>query len=639
MNWEAILLWAIVWAIIGGLTTPFFYRQRGRHPATGLFVGIILGAVGGIILLIPIWLFLPHRGKKCPRCAETVRNEALVCKHCGHEFPPSAPTSSPPPISTNSQAATNHAAPLSPSRLLRSTITVMIGFTVTKLVSLGQVLIIADRFGARADYDTFVAANNAPERLVQFLGGGALAVAFIPLFGALLNRHDSEGAWRLASQVFNTLLVVTLTLSILIMITAPLLVDYIIAPGFSDAQSEQTVILLRILMFSTMIFVLSSLLTGILNGHNHFLLPVLAPIFQDLGLLFGVIFFTGPFGIYGLAWGVILGAVLHFGIQIPGLFIYKARWMPSLGWNDPRLQEVIRLMIPRMLASGVFAINFFAISNIASRMGEGALSAFGWGLRIMDIPEALIGTALGFVIFPTLSALTAQGRDDDRRQIFSEAIRFILVATIPAATGMILIGRPAVDIIFPDPDEAALVYAAVQIFAFAMILQATHEVVARAFYAQKDTVVPLWASVAGMFGNIAVLVIGFLIYDNVGGIPLAGPLGVGILPMGYLTAFVIELSILTVILQRRWGNIDQTRISITIRRTLATTAFMALPVLILDLGLSQFIFTEPSRIAGIIRTGTAGLIGVGAFIVGAIIFDLREVKQVPQMFRRRHDKI
>lgn len=542
-------------------------------------------------------------------------------------------------MTTDAQAATNHAAPLSPSRLLRSTLTVMIGFAVTKLVSLAQVIIIADRFGASADYDTFVAANNAPERLVQFLGGGALAVAFIPLFGALLNQQENQGAWRLASQVFNTLLVVTLTISILVIVTAPLLVEQIIAPGFSDAQTEQTVILLRILMVSTLIFVLSSLLTGILNGHNHFLLPVLAPIFQDLGLLFGVIFFTGPLGIYGLAWGVVLGAILHFGIQLPGLFMFKARWIPTLGWNDPRLREVIRLMIPRMLASGVFAINFFVISNIASRMGEGALSAFGWGLRIMDIPEALIGTALGFVIFPTLSALTAQGRVDERRQMFSEALRFILVATIPAAAGMILIGRAAVGILPFDSDEASLVYAAVQVFSLALVLQATHEVVARAFYAQKDTIVPLWASVAGMFGNIAVLVTGFLIYNNVDGIPLAGPMGVGILPAGYLTAFIIELGILTIILHRRWGDLDETRINQTIRRTLIATLCMAIPVFLIDQGLSQFIFTEGGRLGYIARTGMAGIVGLGAFVLGAILVDLKEVKQAPRLFRRRHADI
>ncbi len=493
---------------------------------------------------------------------------------------------------TNRSEPTNHAAPLTPRRLLHSTLTVMAGFTITKLVSLGQVVIIADRFGARADYDTFVQANIAPEQLVKFLAVGALSVAFIPVFSGLLNRKDSAGAWRLASQVFNTLLFVTLALSVLIGITAPLLVERVIAPGFNDAEVAQTVSLLRILMISTVIFTLSSLLTGVLTGHNHFFLPVLAPIFQDLGLLFGAIVFTGPFGIHGLAWGVVLGAVLHFAIQVPGLFMFKARWTFSLGWSDPKLREVVRLMIPRMLASGVFAINFIAIGNIASRLGEGAPSAFSWGLRIMDIPEALIGTALGFVIFPTLSALTELGKTEERSKVASEAVRFILVATIPAAAGMLLIGKPAVSILFAEAYEAALVYAAVQVFAFAMILQSVHEIVARAFYADKDTMTPLLISIAGMVGNIAVLIVGFSIYNNVDGIPLAGPLGVGILPMGYLAAFIVELTLLTIVLRKRWGGLHEQRVFRAALRTVAATLLMAVPVFAVDTVLSQQLSTD-----------------------------------------------
>ncbi|NDJ84344.1 MAG: murein biosynthesis integral membrane protein MurJ [Chloroflexi bacterium] len=541
----------------------------------------------------------------------------------------------PQPGQSARREVNSHARPLTAHRLRNSTMVVMIGFTLTKLVSLLQVFIIADRFGTGADYDSFVTANNAPAQIVRLLGGGALAVAFIPVFSGLLNRDDSDSAWRLASQAFNTLLVVTLVISLLIAATAPLLVQHVIAPGFNASQTAQTVDLLRILMISTVIFTVSSLLSGILNGYNHFFLPVLAPIFQDVGLLFGVIFFTGPLGIYGLAWGVVLGAVMHIGIQVPGLVMFRARWLPSLGWNDPRLREVARLMVPRMLASGVFAINFIAINNIASRLGEGAPSAFDWGLRIMDIPEALIGTALGFVIFPTLSALTELGRVEDRRKLFSEAVRFVLVATIPAAAGMLLIGRPAVDILFTDPDEAALVYASVQVFAFALVFQAVHEIIARAFYAEKDTITPLIMSVYGMIAAIITLIVAFNIYLRVDTIPLASPFGAGIAAMGYLVAFVVELSLLTIALKRRWIDLDEGRVRRALVRTFAATALMALPVIVLDMFLANNIFTGHGRFTGLARSGIGAVTGIIFFLIGALVFDLKEVKQFPRIFRKR----
>ncbi|PJF44582.1 MAG: murein biosynthesis integral membrane protein MurJ [Phototrophicales bacterium] len=533
----------------------------------------------------------------------------------------------------------DHAAPLSPRRILRSVLVVMFGFGLTKLISLGQVLIIANRFGARADYDSFVAANTAPARLVTLIAGGALTVAFIPVFSGLLNRRDGEGAWRLASQVFNTLLVITITLSILIALFAHPLIEYVIAPGFTDAaQIEQSANLMRILTISTVLFALSGLISGTLNGHNHFFLPVLAPIFQDIGLLLGVIFLTGEeqLGIYGLAWGTVLGAVLHLSIQIPGLFMFKARWFPTLGWKDPRLHEVIRLMLPRMLASGVFIINILAINNIASRLGEGALSAFDWGLRIMDIPEALIGTAIGFVIFPTLAAMTELKQENERRQLFSEAVRFIFVATIPAAAGMLLIGRPATDILFVDNQEADLVYASVQVFALALVFQAVHEVVARAFYAQKDTFIPLLVSIAGMIGAVLGMVIAYNVYLQ-SDWPLASPFVVGIPAMGYLISFIIELGLLTYILKQRWQDLDEARVIQAILRTLAATVLMAIPVLIIDNLLTEMWLGERTRLTGLIRVGIGSTAGLIFFFIGAMLFNLQEVKRLPKLFRHRHE--
>lgn len=536
-------------------------------------------------------------------------------------------------------SAKRHAAPLSPRRLARSLLVVVIGFAATKLISLVQVFIIADEFGVGSDYDTFAIANSVPTQLIRLLGAGAIAFAFIPVFSSLLNRDDSGGAWRLASQVLNTLALVTIGFSLIVAFIAVPLVDHLLAPGFDSGEVSQTAEIIRILLLTVVIFSLSSLLGGILNAHNHFLMPVLAPIFYDIGLLFGIIFFVPPLGVYGLAWGTVLGAVMHLLIQTPGLVMFKFRWSFSLGWNNPELRAVIRLMIPRILASGVFAVNVFAFGSVASQIGEGAPSAMDWGIRIMDIPEALIGTALGLVIFPTLSALNELGKTEQRRQIFSEAIRFILVMTIPAAALMITLGKPAVSILFTDPNEAAQVYAVVQILALAMIFQATNEIVARAFYAQKDTVVPLIASVMAMVANLVVLGIGLAIFNTVEGIPTNGPLGVGIPAIGYTVAFLTEQIVLTLILRRRWGNIDEARIWQTTRRTFAATVVMVVPVILIDYALAQSLFADGGRIAGIIRAGMGGIIGIGVFFIAAYLINLHEVKQLPSLLRHaRRDR-
>lgn len=529
-------------------------------------------------------------------------------------------------------SAARHAAPLSIQRIIRSGLVVVFGFLLTKIISLGQAFIIADEFGLGADYDAYTAANLIPEQIIKFLAIGALSVAFIPVFSGFLNRNDSAGAWRLASMVFNTLFVTTFTLSIIFFLTAPWFLDKVVAPGFDDAQIELSANLMRILLASTILLTLSSLLTGILNSHNNFFMPVLAPIFFDVGLLLGIIFLVEPYGVYGLAWGTVIGSTAHLLIQLPGLFIFKAKWYPRLGWNDKYLRQVVRLVVPRMLASGVFAINFAAISRYASELDEGALSSFNWGIRIMDIPEALIGTALGFVIFPTLAALSERGEVDERRKLFSRAVRFIIIATLPAAAGMIAIGRPAISILFTDPAEVDMLYPVVQVMAFAMVFQAIHEVVARAFYAQQDTIIPLFVSIAGMVVNILVLVSCYTIYNNIDGISVNSVLAVGGTALGYMAAFLTELSLLTLILQGRWQDIDGHNIFDTARRALGASILMGIAVLLIGYGFTQTIFTEPGRFAGLARAGIGAVAGGLIFWLSAILFNIDEVKQLPKLF-------
>src|SRR5262249_36248497 len=264
-------------------------------------------------------------------------------------------------------------------------------------------------FGVGREWDTFVTANSLPDLIFTLISGGALAYAFIPIFSGYLARDDKPGAWRLTSHVINTVFSATIVVSIIVFFAAPWLVAHIVAPGFEPAAQQQTADLMRILLISTLIFSVSGISMGILQSHNHFLLPALAPIMFDLGILFGAGFLIKPFGVRGIAYGAVLGAAMHFAIQVPGLIRYGIRWRPELGWNDPMLWKVIKLMLPRVAGLGLFSLNFLVMNNIASRLGEGSVSALNWGWRLMQIPETLIGTAMGIVIFPTLAYLSELG--------------------------------------------------------------------------------------------------------------------------------------------------------------------------------------------------------------------------------------
>jgi putative peptidoglycan lipid II flippase len=531
-------------------------------------------------------------------------------------------------------------------------------------------------FGVGDEWDAFVTANLIPEQIVRLIGGGALSYAFIPIFSGLLARDDRSHAWQLASSVINTVFSVTLVLSIVGFIAAPWLVDHVVAPGFDADKVDQTATLMRILLISTLIFSVSGIFQGILHSHNHFLLPALAPILFDVGILFGVIVLIGPFGVYGIAWGAVLGSIMHFCIQIPGLRRYKMRWTFRYGWQDAAVQRVAVLMLPRVLGLGVMSFNWLVWNNVASRMGTGAVSAFDWGRRLMDIPEALIGSAVGFVVFPIMAAYSELGDTEKKRQAMSGAVRFIMIATIPAAVGLIIVGRPLISLLERgafDAKDSALVYASLKFFAFALVFQSIHEIIARSFYADKDTYTPLWAALIAAVANVIVVVGLYLGYvysldDTVkaafvnwgnqvaagnpaGGLEtlnhaaaavndkLAGVTGVSALSIGYSVTFLIELLMLLAILRRRWGNIDDRALGLTLLRTLTAAGIMAVALLVLDAIMGAMGWHDAGFIIAALRTLLLAGVGLIVFVAAGILLGIREIRALPGMLRpEKHEE-
>lgn len=509
--------------------------------------------------------------------------------------------------------------------LARSTLIVMVSFGLAKVISLVQTFIIAQTFGLSSDYDAYVAANRLPEVIFNLIAGGAIAFAFIPVFTGLLAQGERTTAWKTASHVVNTIFAVTFVVSAIAFLFAPWLVTSIIAPGFDNPVTQtQTIEMMRILLVSTLIFSVSGMVMGILQSHNRFLLPALAPILFDVGILIGVIFLLPVMGVHGLAVGAVLGAAMHLAIQIPGLFRVQARWFPELGWNDPNLRRIIRLMIPRVADLGLISLSTIFTQNLLSRLGEGATSAFDWGWRLMQIPETLIGTAMGVVIFPTLSALSSLGDENGKRGAMSGALRFIYIATIPSAIFLIVGGRTLISILEGNMFDTAatnLVYSTLQFFAIGIIVHSMLEVVARSFYADKDTLTPLLVAVGGAVVNIvfAVLLTGALTGDarqeNVGGLALANTLGIA-----------FEVTALMWILRKRWHGLNENEMARTALKATAASLVMGAAVVAVNavwnsLGLSGR-GTVMTIIQAALELGVGGLV----FVVTAYLLKMDEVK-------------
>lgn len=537
----------------------------------------------------------------------------------------------------------------------RSTLIVMIAFGVAKVISLAQTVIIAGVFGVGTEWDSFVTANRIPELIFTLIAGGALAHAFIPIFSSYLAREDRDGAWTLASHVINFIFTVTTTVSVIAFLSAPWLVRNVVAPGFDAFATQQTVELMRILLLSTMIFSVSGIVMGILQSHNHFLLPAIAPIMFDVGILLGVIFLMPSLGVHGIALGAVLGAALHLLIQVPGLIRYKARWKAELGLRDPQMWRVIRLMLPRVGGLGVFSLNFLVMNNIASRLGPGSVSALDWGWRLMQIPQTLIGTAMGTVIFPTLAALSEVGDETGKRDYMSGALRFITVASIPSAVGLIFVGRPLISLLERgafDASASAFVYSTLQFFALGLIVHSALEVLARSFYADKDTLTPLYAAIGGAVINL----VGSIVFSNVlnaeqfGGVRQMLTLGnfpippqldfvqntgfVGGLALANSLGVMFEVAFLLVVLRKRWHGINENALARSVVQATAASLIMALSIVIVNMIWTRFVGSTSltyTIIQVLLETGIGGIV----FVISAWLMGMEELRALVNMITKR----
>lgn len=395
--------------------------------------------------------------------------------------------------------------------IARSTLIVSVFFGLDKILGFGRLILVNRQFGLSYEMDVFNAANNIPDLLSALISGGALGVALIPVLSEYLEERGRPAAWNLFSRIVNLAFLVTAGLSLLIIVFAKPLVSFKfgIAPGFPPAQQDLTAELMQLDLVAIIIFSISGLVMAGLQANQHFLLPAMAPGLYNLGQIFGLIIlaplkgltlggFTLPafgLGIHGLVYGVILGSLFHVGIQIPGLIKYRFHWTPAINLGDPGVKQVLKLLGPRVITMFFLYMFFYVRDNLASGLGEGAVSALNNGWLIMQLPETLIGTAIGITLLPTLSEQFARGETEAFRHTLNHALRTILALTIPAATLMAVALPPFIEVVFGfDPLETSMVVWASRAYLLGLIGHSMLEVAARSFYAHQDALTPLYAA-------------------------------------------------------------------------------------------------------------------------------------------------
>ncbi|MDY6845907.1 MAG: murein biosynthesis integral membrane protein MurJ, partial [Chloroflexota bacterium] len=438
-------------------------------------------------------------------------------------------------------------------QIARAAGTVMAAFIISNLVGLIRGIVITDAFGTSADLDSFNAANRIVELLFNLVAGGALGSAFIPTFTGFLTREDRAGAWRLASGVVNLVFLALVIISILTWILAPFIVKeglYLLVPGSDPVQEALTINLLRIMLPSVVIFGLSGLVMGILNAHQVFLIPAIAPAMYSVGMILGTSLLPQAWGIQRLAYGVVGGALLHLLVQIPRLLKLRERaYHAYLGLRDKAVMSVFRLMGPRLLGVAVVQMNFIVNTIIALGQPEGSVTAITLAFSLMMMPQMAVAQSAAIASLPTFSAQVALGKLDEMRASLASTLRAVLLLAIPASVGLILLRTPLVATLYQrgafTESSTELVAWALLWYAAGLVGHSLVEILSRAFYALHDTRTPVIVGVGAMGLNIGLSLLLSSFFERVGWLPHGG------LALANSLATALESLVLVYLMRKR----------------------------------------------------------------------------------------
>ncbi len=512
---------------------------------------------------------------------------------------------------------------------------VMVAFVLSRVSGLVREVLLGSAFGTTSELDAFRAASRVTETLYLLIAGGALGSAFIPTFHVYLARGERRTAWRVASAVMNLVFVISLAGALVTALIAPWLVAQVLAPGYDVATEALTVSLLRWQLLSIVIFAVSGLLMGILNANDHFLLPALAPSLYNGGIIAGVLLLQGRYGVYSAAVGTVAGALMHLLVQLPALRKLDWDYVPTLGLRLEGVREVGRLMGPRVLGIAVTQLNFWVNINLGSRItGEGVVSALTYGWILMLFPQGILAQSIAVVLFPSFSAQAARAQYAEMRATLAVAIRALLYLTVPATVGLIVLGKPLVELLFMhgafgiravDMVAWALAWYAVGLAAHSVL-----EVVTRAFYALHDTATPVWVgggamalnvvlsiALMGAFGRIGVHVLdAYEPWVPLGGLALANSL-----------ATIVETLTLTLLLRGRMGGLEGRQLLSSGWRIVAAAAAMG-GVLY---GYLRLVPAQSPWVMGV----SGVLLGAGVFGLVTMLLRSPEIDLVLSAVRRR----
>ncbi|MBC7928299.1 MAG: murein biosynthesis integral membrane protein MurJ [Bryobacteraceae bacterium] len=407
-------------------------------------------------------------------------------------------------------------APDTPNSVVKSAGIVSIAVFSSRITGLVREQVLAALFGASQALDAYRIGFLIPNLTRDLFAEGALSSAFVPIFTEYLSSRSREEAARLANLVASAIILVVGTICILGVIFSPFLVA-MIAPGFlrSPGKFELAVQLTRIMFPFLLMVALAAQAMGILNACNRFAVPATASTMFNIGSLIAGLFLGKVVGphiglseIHGMAWGAVTGGVLQLAWQIPSLRAAGFHFQPTIDWSDPGLRRIALLMGPAILGNAAVQINVTVNNNLASHLGDGAVSWLQFAFRFMQLPIGIFGVAIASATLPAISRSASLQNIPEFRATLSRSLGMVFLLTVPSAVGLAVLGRSIVAAVYQhgafQVSDTEQTSRALSWYALGLIGYAAIKVINPAFYALKDSRTPMMISFGSIVVNLVV---------------------------------------------------------------------------------------------------------------------------------------
>ena len=471
--------------------------------------------------------------------------------------------------------------------------------------------LLAHQFGAGDELDIYYAAFKVPDFIALILIMGAISAAVVPIFSQYLVRSREE-AWDFVASLLNVFLVFLISVSALMVVIAPFLIS-LVAPGFQGEKRELTILLTRIMFLSPIILGVSNIISGVLQVFRRFLATSLAPIFYNIGIIFGILFFVPKVGVVGLAFGVVLGAVLHFLIQLPVFLFSGFRYKAVFNFFHEGVKKAVVLTVPRSLGLAASQINLIIVTAIASTLAAGSIAVFNLANNIIFILINLIAVPFSTAVFPILSMRISENNKSEFLDKFYSTFRQILFFMVPASFLFFALRNQIVVIILGSGKfnvaDIQLVAVCLGLFSLGVFAQGLVLLISKAFYAAQNTKTPAVVSVVAVIANVFLSLIFIDLLRSSSGFrelitnlfSLEGLNGVEVvaLPLAISFSAIFQCFLLLALLHKKIGDFR-----------LREASRFFIKIILISILMTVFIYFALEMIPIYFRLDTANLFGV-----------------------------